>query len=183
MPINWDAAAEAKLMAAIFTVCEVKVSQPQLKQLATMMGSDCTPKAITHRLAKLRKAGGETTPQAKEDVGEPKAKKAKTTPVKKPARQTTKKARAETPIDSDDDEEAGVQPTPPATLERPQRKNGVKRSYDETSIKEEVIDDEDEDDGITVGEDIGQGLRAVRKDYKSEAEDSEMSEALDLPEP
>lgn len=38
MPITWDATAEAKLMAAIFTICDVKVSASQLKELASVMG-------------------------------------------------------------------------------------------------------------------------------------------------
>lgn len=39
MPNTWDAAAEAKLMAALFAVCDVKVAGPQLKQLAEIMGN------------------------------------------------------------------------------------------------------------------------------------------------
>jgi hypothetical protein len=50
MPMIWDATAEAKLMSAIFTVCDVKVAQPQLKQLADIMGSGACRLSILTRV-------------------------------------------------------------------------------------------------------------------------------------
>lgn len=92
------------------------------------------------------------------DNGELKIKKTKTALAagkKAPLRTTGK--RASTPLESDVEDNA-TQLTPPTTLDRPRRGRGVKRSYDEISIKEEIVDIKDEeDDGITVGEDIGQG--------------------------
>jgi hypothetical protein len=91
------------------------------------------------------------------DSDEPKAKKAKTTPVsgKKGGRQPAKK-RATTPIDFDAEDNAD-RLTPPAS-ERPQRNGGTKRTYEETKIKEEEVAFPNESsDGISVGEDIGQG--------------------------
>lgn len=119
---------------------------------------DCTPKAITHRLQKLRNAG---KTEAAKDNDEPKTKKAKTTPaVKKTPRQTAKK-RASTPIDSDASETPAL-PTPMSSkMYRPQRTAGVKRNYEEVDVKEEIVDGEFDknvvEDGITVGEDIGEG--------------------------
>ncbi|GAB7323440.1 hypothetical protein MBLNU13_g05892t1 [Cladosporium sp. NU13] len=58
MPIVWNAETEAKLLAGLFKVCEIKVGTQQLKELAEIIGPDCTPKAVTHRLAKFKKMAG-----------------------------------------------------------------------------------------------------------------------------
>ncbi|KAM0719171.1 hypothetical protein Q7P37_005076 [Cladosporium fusiforme] len=58
MPIIWNAETEAKLLAGLFKVCDIKVSGDQLKELAKIIGPDCTPKAITHRISKIRNAAG-----------------------------------------------------------------------------------------------------------------------------
>lgn len=39
MPITWNAENESKLMANIFLVCDIKVSQAELKQVAERMGN------------------------------------------------------------------------------------------------------------------------------------------------
>ncbi|KAM0704967.1 hypothetical protein Q7P35_007754 [Cladosporium inversicolor] len=58
MPIVWNAETEAKLLAGLFKVCDIKVGSQQLKELAEIIGPDCTPKAVTHRLAKFKKMAG-----------------------------------------------------------------------------------------------------------------------------
>ncbi|KAF7189891.1 hypothetical protein HII31_08713 [Pseudocercospora fuligena] len=59
MPMDWTPAAEAKLIAAIFQVCDIKISSAEYAELAKTMGPDCTPKAIMHRVTKLKLGGGE----------------------------------------------------------------------------------------------------------------------------
>ncbi|MCJ1336478.1 choline dehydrogenase 7 [Bachmanniomyces sp. S44760] len=51
MPMNWDEKADAKLFAYVLKLHDIKVNYPAL---AEAMGSDCTPKAITHRIAKIK---------------------------------------------------------------------------------------------------------------------------------
>ncbi|KAI5205790.1 hypothetical protein E4T39_02813 [Aureobasidium subglaciale] len=62
MPMIWNAAADAKLFTAVMAVYDVKISGTQVSKIAQMMGEDCTPKAITHRLSKLRSTGTVSSP-------------------------------------------------------------------------------------------------------------------------
>ncbi|KAF2484541.1 hypothetical protein BDY17DRAFT_130526 [Neohortaea acidophila] len=63
MPMIWNAEADAKLMAHILQACDAKLSGAQMKEIATLMGPECTPKAIAHRMTFFRKmaGGGGTT--------------------------------------------------------------------------------------------------------------------------
>ncbi|KAI5251809.1 hypothetical protein E4T42_03941 [Aureobasidium subglaciale] len=54
MPMNWNAATDAKLFTAVMAVYDVKISGAQVSKIAQIMGDDCTAKAITHRLSKLK---------------------------------------------------------------------------------------------------------------------------------
>ncbi|KAI5248177.1 hypothetical protein E4T43_01506 [Aureobasidium subglaciale] len=54
MPMNWNATADAKLFTAVMVVYDVKISGAQVSKIAQIMGDDCTAKAITHRLSKLK---------------------------------------------------------------------------------------------------------------------------------
>nr|OQO19783.1 hypothetical protein B0A51_14482 [Rachicladosporium sp. CCFEE 5018] len=83
MPVVWNAETEAKLLGALLKVTDLKVTQAQMQEIAAIispgnaapslslpilclslrpsivliMRSDCTAKAISHRLAKFRTAG------------------------------------------------------------------------------------------------------------------------------
>ncbi|KAK5999780.1 hypothetical protein QM012_005186 [Aureobasidium pullulans] len=54
MPMTWDAAADAKLFTVVMAVYDIKISGAQNDRIAKMMGDDVTPKAITHRLSKIK---------------------------------------------------------------------------------------------------------------------------------
>ncbi|KAH0343525.1 hypothetical protein KCU81_g5142, partial [Aureobasidium melanogenum] len=65
MPMTWDAAADAKLFTAVMAVYDIKISGAQNERIAKLMGDDVTPKAITHRLSKIKSqalATGPSTP-------------------------------------------------------------------------------------------------------------------------
>ncbi|KAH0361628.1 hypothetical protein KCU65_g8634, partial [Aureobasidium melanogenum] len=65
MPMTWDAAADAKLFTAVMAVYDIKISGAQNEKIAKLMGDDVTPKAITHRLSKIKTqalATGPSTP-------------------------------------------------------------------------------------------------------------------------
>ncbi|KXT15632.1 hypothetical protein AC579_5853 [Pseudocercospora musae] len=59
MPMDWNPATEAKLISAIFQVCDIKITSAEYAQLAKIMGPECTPKAVTHRVTKFKLGGGE----------------------------------------------------------------------------------------------------------------------------
>ncbi|KAH0290595.1 hypothetical protein M436DRAFT_62014 [Aureobasidium namibiae CBS 147.97] len=58
MPMSWDAAADAKLFTVVMAVYDIKITGAQNEKIAKMMGeetkTDVTPKAITHRLSKIK---------------------------------------------------------------------------------------------------------------------------------
>ncbi|KAK5119941.1 hypothetical protein LTR85_007017 [Meristemomyces frigidus] len=169
MPMNWNAEADAKLLSHVFEVCNVQVTSKDYDTLATAMG--CTPKAIKHRILKLRNvkkddanAGGEAAAPTKPA----KATKA-VAGGKKKATGGGKKQAARTPSPGggdDDDVQVGGARTPPPS-DRPKR-GGAKRDYGQLA-GENGSDDEEEADGlnkkvkIEVGEDIGEGLRQVNE--------------------
>ncbi|THY58999.1 hypothetical protein D6C97_04242 [Aureobasidium pullulans] len=72
MPMTWDAAADAKLFTVVMAVYDIKISGAQNDKIAQMMGSDCTPKAITHRLSKIRAQGAGVSPST---IATPKSRK------------------------------------------------------------------------------------------------------------
>ncbi|KAJ9628575.1 hypothetical protein H2203_002476 [Taxawa tesnikishii (nom. ined.)] len=120
MPMVWNAEADAKLFVAVMKVYDVKVAGNKLNEVAQMMGPDCTAKAITHRLAKLRSqavGGSSATPPTN----------AKSTTKRAPARSTqsgsakskaggeaTKRSRVDAELsgEDDDDDEEGGEETP-----------------------------------------------------------------------
>lgn len=138
-------------MVQIIKVCDVKIGAAHMAEIAKAM--NCTPKALTHRLAHFRKMGAIS--KATTDAVKP-AKVTKATAAPKRRVGAGKKAQAEintrTPSPNGDDEEPL---TPPATARG--KRDGAKKNYAEKS--------DDEDDGmndkvkIEVGEDIGEGLR------------------------
>ncbi|KAH0149661.1 hypothetical protein KCU67_g10971, partial [Aureobasidium melanogenum] len=54
MPMTWDAAADTKLFTVVMAVYDIKISGAQNEKIAKLMGDDVTPKAITHRLSKIK---------------------------------------------------------------------------------------------------------------------------------
>lgn len=139
----------------------------------------CTPKALTHRLAKIRNlAKAEHT-----DVAAPEAKTTSTikqsSKVKARGGETKKTAggRKKTacmPPDDEDDAElihGGAAPTPPPS-DRPKRRVS-KRDYAQLADEDEDEDDDENGDAtnqltkkvkIEVGEDIGEGLRQTNEE-------------------
>jgi len=210
----WDTNKQ-QLLAAIIQVHDVKVTGAKLNDVAVLMGpgkqspdqhqhlellqrhllgfrltlrTECTAKALTHRLAKIRNvAKGDTTADAsaqetRNDGKSTKAKTAKTSGGgsgggRKKGAGGGKKRAARTPSPTGDDEEqlGNGAPTPPPS-NRPNRA-GAKRDY--ATLAGENSDDK-EGDGldkkvkIEVGEDIGEGLRQSNEE---EQEDDDMDGA------
>ncbi|KAK3713916.1 hypothetical protein LTR37_008166 [Vermiconidia calcicola] len=175
MPMNWTAEADAKLMATIVQVCNVRLTGDQMKEVANAMGSECTPKAITHRMAHFRKLGG-TGKEVKAADGEEKPKKA-ATKAKKTTAASKKNGSKGTNVKKEDADrtpspagDGDGQLTPPDTGRS--KRAGSKRNYAELAGENNSDDDADEeqDDGldkkvkIEVGEDIGEGLRQGAED-------------------
>ncbi|RMY95629.1 hypothetical protein D0862_08699 [Hortaea werneckii] len=163
------------LLSAILQVYDVKINGVKLAEVAALMGPECTPKALTHRLAKFRSlakttdAGDEMTTKSV-PAGSKVTKAAKA--GSKKANGQGKKKGGRTPSPSLD-ENADAVPTPPPSG-RPKRQ-GAKRDYAQLA---EGNHDDDEDDGldkkvkIQVGEDIGEGLRQSNDDTDAELEDA-----------
>ncbi|KAK5135957.1 hypothetical protein LTR08_004415 [Meristemomyces frigidus] len=156
----WDVNTDAKLMAAVFTECDLKFTQQNYEALSKVMG--CTPKAIKHRVTKIRNAGKESS--GAEGGGASKAVKAtKTTKAapggNKKAIGVGKARGARTPSPGGGDEEVDAASTP-LPSDRPKR-GGVKRNYAQLAGEDE--DDVEEEEGlgkkikVEVDEDIGQG--------------------------
>ena len=124
----------------------------------------CTPKAIRHRITKIRKDGQDVMDAEQNGDAPPAAKgtKPKTTKATATGKKKGGKAVASTPPPGVDDDEQPVSgaPTPPPSA-RPKR-GGAKRDYSKLAGEGE---DADGDDGLSkkvkieVGEDIGEGLR------------------------
>ncbi|KAI7213071.1 hypothetical protein KC333_g6776 [Hortaea werneckii] len=175
MPMVWNAESDAKLLSAILQVYDVKINGVKLAEVAALMGPECTPKALTHRLAKFRSLA-KTTDVGDETAAKPVPARSKVTKAakagNKKANGQDKKKGGRTPSPNGD-ENADAVPTPPPSG-RPKRQ-GAKRDY--TQLAEGNHDD-DEDDGldkkvrIEVGEDIGEGLRQSNDDTDAELEDA-----------
>ncbi|GAB1728185.1 hypothetical protein NU195Hw_g6132t1 [Hortaea werneckii] len=176
MPMVWNAETDAKLLSAILQVYDVKINGVKLAEVAALMGPECTPKALTHRLAKFRSLA-KTTDTGDDATTKPVPAGSKVTKAtkggNKKANGQGKKKGGRTPSpngDENGDETAGV-PTPPPSG-RPQRQ-GAKRDYAQLA---EGDHDDEEDDGldkkvkIEVGEDIGEGLRQSNDDTDEELE-------------
>ncbi|EPS41066.1 hypothetical protein H072_5050 [Dactylellina haptotyla CBS 200.50] len=78
--MRWDSTADAKLFLAVLKVHSLKLNY---EAIAKLMGEDCTAKAISHRIAKLKNLGG--------DVGSPSS--IPNTPTK--AKTPTKRKRSD----------------------------------------------------------------------------------------
>ncbi|KAI6797831.1 hypothetical protein KC332_g13482 [Hortaea werneckii] len=173
MPMVWNAETDAKLLSAILQVYDVKINGVKLAEVAALMGPECTPKALTHRLAKFRSLA-KTTDAGDDATTKPVPAGSKATKATKGGNKKTngqgQKKGGRTPSPNVDDETAGV-PTPPPSG-RPQRQ-GAKRDYAQLA---EGNQDDEEDDGldkkvkIEVGEDIGEGLRQTNDDTDEELE-------------
>ncbi|TID19494.1 hypothetical protein E2P81_ATG06661 [Venturia nashicola] len=138
MPMNWGPEADAKLFAAVLKVHDIKVNYAAL---ATEMGADCTAKAITHRIAKIKSdgkaaGGGGSIPAAGNTPKRVRAPMAPKTPVSA-SKERTRRASAKPPKyalsdeDHDDDSENEIKEDEEAGGESPSKK--VK-----TEVTEEV---------------------------------------------
>lgn len=134
------------MLAGLFKVCEIRPSAADLKELAAIIGpgklrtvtdelcvahadeiTDCTPKAVTHQLAKFRTQGasldtGAKTAKNNTDVNPIKVKGAKG------GKGGKKGAKAATPEQDDNGTKSNGALTPPPTNDRPKRA-GAKRDY------------------------------------------------------
>ncbi|KAF2160738.1 hypothetical protein M409DRAFT_28875 [Zasmidium cellare ATCC 36951] len=145
MPMQWDTAADAKLFAAVVRVFDVKLANGVGEKLAKLMGPECNAKSIQNRFTTIRKRANELGEDGEE--GGARVTKAKSTAkaTKGKGGRKGKKAAAEA---SDDDDEEGA---PPAK----KQKKGK------------------HEDGIEVGEDVGEGLRKTAKVKAEVKEDSD----------
>ncbi|USW51418.1 hypothetical protein Slin15195_G047370 [Septoria linicola] len=155
MPMTWNAEAEAKLYALILQVCDVKPTEAQRAEIASRMSPDCTAKAISHKIAAIRKGlnvtlGSASTP-------------AKRAPASKKKAVTGTKVTKEATPGSGDDEETFL--TPPASAAK---KNDKKRKLEEGG--DGLADGKE----IAVGEDVGQGFRRKKVQVKNEDSDEEL---------
>ncbi|KAM3417313.1 hypothetical protein BST61_g5565 [Cercospora zeina] len=176
MPMTWDNEAQAKLYAIILQVCDVKPTEAQKVEIASRMGPGCTAKAITHKIAAIRKAGASGGGAANNIA--PLSAPAKVTKKKATPRQMARAVAVKKGFSSpgvkfeDDDEEeeeeeeeekgfVGMTTPPPSTAKNLKRKlQGV--DVDESFYKDGI--------DVAVGEDIGQGFRK-RRVSEEESED------------
>ena len=133
------------------------------------LSADCTAKALTHRIAKIRTIANDnpTSATAQKDEKKTPAKATKSAATPKKSAKVGKKAAAEraAPSSADGGDEYL---TPPESV-RPKRV-GTKRDYAAMNGEGSGTDPEDEEIGedglskkvkIEVGEDIGEGLRSA----------------------
>ncbi|KAK4920839.1 hypothetical protein LTR28_012838, partial [Elasticomyces elasticus] len=110
MPMTWTPQADAKLFAAVVKVYEIKLGGGEkLQQIARLMGSDCTAKAITHRIAKIKSEAASLSPSASVAPPRPRVGTTKTSPLKPTAKSANGGAKSgkgtTTPDDDDDDDD------------------------------------------------------------------------------
>ncbi|ETI21956.1 hypothetical protein G647_06026 [Cladophialophora carrionii CBS 160.54] len=55
MPMVWNDEADARLFTAVLATTDVKIDW---KAVAALMGPECTPKALTHRITTIKKKAG-----------------------------------------------------------------------------------------------------------------------------
>ncbi|KAE9963351.1 hypothetical protein EG328_011494 [Venturia inaequalis] len=118
MPMNWGPEADAKLFAAVLKVHDIKVNYAAL---AAEMGSDCTAKAITHRIAKIKSDGKASSTGA-----------ASTPTTPKRARATKTVSTPKTPLTAgrERSRRASVKATNYAQSDDDDSEDGVKRDAD-----------------------------------------------------
>ncbi|KAF2275302.1 uncharacterized protein EI97DRAFT_502212 [Westerdykella ornata] len=52
--VNWSSVEDAKLLAGILEFTNIPMNKGLLEYLAAKIGQDCTPKAVSHRLANIK---------------------------------------------------------------------------------------------------------------------------------
>ncbi|KAF3931799.1 hypothetical protein ABW19_dt0208126 [Dactylella cylindrospora] len=99
--MRWDNHADAKLFMAVLKVHSLKLNY---EAIAEYMGDNCTSKAVSHRIAKLKNIGGEPASAPSSVVNTPKK-----SPTKRKRNMedpvTIKKEQFERSLDSDADAE------------------------------------------------------------------------------
>ncbi|RVX71683.1 hypothetical protein B0A52_03867 [Exophiala mesophila] len=99
MPMTWDENADARLFAGLLTTHDIAVDY---KKLAAFMGNGCTPKAITHRISKIRSIAKTVTNTDNDNgIGTTTAAVASAAPTGKRQRDNTKATTAAKPDDSE----------------------------------------------------------------------------------
>ncbi|EFR00825.1 hypothetical protein MGYG_03829 [Nannizzia gypsea CBS 118893] len=71
MAITWDDRVDAKLLFAIITTSATKIDY---KAVAEIIGEGCTPKAIQHRLARIKLKANEGNRESSSPAKTPKSK-------------------------------------------------------------------------------------------------------------
>ncbi|KAK2837005.1 hypothetical protein FQN49_006501 [Arthroderma sp. PD_2] len=90
--ITWNESADAKLL---FAIISTSVTRIDYAAVAKILGNECTPNAIKHRLARIK---------SKMDLFNDKASSPSTTPVK------LKRGRPKKcPVEDDEDDENAIQ--------------------------------------------------------------------------
>jgi len=122
------------------------------------MGSTagCTPKAIQHRIAKMRGVAGGRIMAAQDHANADKASKTRT------GRKKAGVVKACTPSPGDNDDEAAVALTPPPTIDRSRgKKRKAKHGHEEGGSSKKIKTEGAQNEEILGTEDIGEGLRQV----------------------
>ncbi|KAI1629807.1 hypothetical protein EDD37DRAFT_67814 [Exophiala viscosa] len=139
MPMIWSADADAKLMAAILATSDIKVNYAAV---ATLMGPECTAKAVTHRVGAIKAKAKDV------GLGGPSASPGQTQATPHKRGRKSAKADANDSGDEDEGEESPTKKTK-ATTTKTKRKaptNPVKAEPEEQKeVKMEPSNEAEED--------------------------------------
>ncbi|PVI07634.1 hypothetical protein DM02DRAFT_666546 [Periconia macrospinosa] len=158
--VQWTAEKDQILLKGVFQFNDIKFSQPLLKHLAELIGDECTPKAVSHRLNNIKNSGK----PAKSATDGATASPIKKTPTKKgtaaPATPRSNKSAKSTAakkkaIEAGEDGQGAAEDSPTPTARkrgRPKKSNatvseedeGEAAGEDETEEKSEYFDAEPE---------------------------------------
>ncbi|ERF71144.1 hypothetical protein EPUS_05973 [Endocarpon pusillum Z07020] len=138
---SWTAENDLKLASAIIALHQVKVSKDDCERLATIIGEDCTAKAITHRVAKFREAATKLGLAGGGDAA------AAAAAAATPGTPATGKKRARKTKGDEDQDGDGVPATPTKKPRTPKTKKSSAVAKDdveqeEERVKEEPLDEE-----------------------------------------
>ncbi|KAH6843531.1 hypothetical protein B0T12DRAFT_397741 [Alternaria alternata] len=141
--VNWTADKDQIILKGIFEFHDIKSTGPLLDYLANKIGGDCSAKAVSHRLAKLRNGGTARANNGSSGSHTPKAtprSRAKSTPRKK--KQVSEEFDSDGPSGPVDDDEV----LSPTAARGKRGLNGMaKPNYDEGSGDEDERDDMEEE--------------------------------------
>ncbi|CAI6333482.1 unnamed protein product [Periconia digitata] len=119
--VQWTAEKDQLLLKGVFQFNNITFSKPLLEHLASMVGEDCTPKAVSHRLNNIKNSGKPT-----KAPGSASSSPVKGAGVKKTQAGRGKKAKA---TDSGASDEGQDNDTPtPAAAPAPRKRGRPKKS-------------------------------------------------------